>query len=915
MTFCELAVEHIPLIPSKRLWRGATAALLLAALGPVFPGSSARGEDEISAECRKSAAFLAPVDGANGRHYAPELEVRMLHLALDVTPDFKARSVKGQVTLRFKALRQPVRELRLDAVKLTVTSVTATEKLQGWQATDENIILTFAEPLKPDQEASVTVTYHAEPKAGLYFRTPEQGYKPGDTHLFSQGEESEARHWYPCFDAPNVKFTSELTCHVPAGMTVVSNGRLVGENKDPSGDLTAIHWSQEQPHANYLITLVAGYLSKLEAKHGRVPLAFYTPASEAREAVTSFRHTEDIMAFFEKEIGVAYPWAKYDQLCVNDFVAGGMENTSATTLTDSTLFTEATENLHDSDSLVAHEMAHQWFGDLVTCKDWCHTWLNEGFATYYEALYRGHSKGHDDLLLEFYQSSRQIISVADDNNAIVRRVYGQPRELFSYLAYPKGSWVLRMLRADLGDDLFRRCIKTYLERFRYGSVGTEDLRGVIEELSGRSFDQFFDQWVYHAHHPELEASYSWDEGARLAKVNIKQTQKLSDNVLLFRVPLSVRFKGPFGVANRVMKVWQTEETFSFPLDSAPENVRLDPDCELLAKINFTVPNAMLLAQLADAQDVLGRLMAVEQLARRQDKEALAKLKQALAQDSFYAVRTEAANGLRSIHSDEALAALLESVHQPDARVRNQVLMALGGFYTDAAFTAERESLDQEKNPAIVANAIRNLGAYFRPGVREILLKYLDSESYQNALADAAIGAMRTQGDPDYVAPLLKNLERRERAFTAHGFGQALGTLAWLARDQEKKDEVREFLLRYVNHQRRILQVASINALGALGDPKAIPALETFASAGKENVAQGPAERAVAQLRANRKSAEEPRSLRQELLDLQKSNRDLRKDLDDLKKKVEARPAKPAAPTNSTPPPPQKPKGLVPVKSL
>ncbi len=205
-----------------------------------------------------------------------------------------------------------------------------------------------------------------------------------------------------------MKFTSEVTCRVPEGMTVISNGRLAGREPDPATGLVAVHWSQDKPHANYLITLVAGYFKKLEAKHRDLPLAFYTPPSESNEAAASFRNTLDMLGFFEQEIGVPYPWAKYDQVCVNDFVAGGMENTSATTLTDRTLFTEATENLRDSDGLISHELAHQWFGDLVTCKDWSHIWLNEGFATYYESLYAAHKHGREAMLFELYQRARTI---------------------------------------------------------------------------------------------------------------------------------------------------------------------------------------------------------------------------------------------------------------------------------------------------------------------------------------------------------------------------------------------------------------------------------------------------------------------------------------------------------------------------
>ena len=358
-----------------------------------------RAETEATAlECRKSATFLVPLDSPDHRKYAPDREIDILHLALEVTPDFKQRTIAGKATLKFKPIARPFQELKLDAVDLAVESLTATETILGYQVTDKQIVVTFEQPIPPAKEASVTITYRAEPASGLYFRTPEMGYKEGDTHLFSQGEEIEARHWYPCFDSPNEKFTSEMTCHVPEGMTVVSNGRLVAEEKDANG-LVAVRWLQDKPHVNYLVSLVAGYLKKVEDKYKDVPLAFYTPASEINEAPNSFRDTKDIMAFFEQEIGVPYPWSKYYQVCVNDFVAGGMENTSATTLTDYTLFTTATENIRDSQGLVAHEMAHQWFGDLVTCKDWSHIWLNEGFATYYESLFEGRKNGRDGSTL------------------------------------------------------------------------------------------------------------------------------------------------------------------------------------------------------------------------------------------------------------------------------------------------------------------------------------------------------------------------------------------------------------------------------------------------------------------------------------------------------------------------------------
>ncbi|MEO6035806.1 MAG: M1 family metallopeptidase, partial [Verrucomicrobiota bacterium] len=482
--------------------------------------------------CRDSNRFFAQFDAPDFRKYAPSREVDILHLKLDVTPDFKARTISGTASFTFKPIAKPIEEFRLDGVDLSVSSVTSPEKIESYQVTEDKIIIRFAKPIEPGKETSVVLTYSAEPDEGLYFRTPEMGYKADETHLWTQGEPIEARHWYPCYDSPNEKFTSEIICHVPAGMTVLSNGKLAGEEKE-GGDRIAVRWVQEKPHVTYLISLIAGYFKKVEDQYKAVPLAFYTPPSDIGEAQSSFRDTKDMMGFFEKEIGVEYPWAKYFQVVVNDFTAGGMENTSITTLTERMLFRSETENLRNSEGLVAHELAHQWFGDLLTCKDWSQLWLNEGFATFYALLYDEHKNGRDEMLYGLYGSSKRIIGVTNDVQPIVFRKFGEPMAQFNHLVYQKGSWVLHMLRSQLGAELYRRAINAYVGRHQFENVITEDLNSAIEEISGRSFDQFFDQWLYHGHFPEIEAAYSWDPGLKLAKVSIRQVQKISEEVLLF----------------------------------------------------------------------------------------------------------------------------------------------------------------------------------------------------------------------------------------------------------------------------------------------------------------------------------------------------------------------------------------------
>ncbi len=881
--------------------------MLFSTLALVICGAAGEAQAESeSLECGQAQAWLAAVaDSPDYLKYAPSREIDILHLALEVTPDFKARTISGKATLRFKPMAKPFAELKLDGVDLAVSTVVSTEKILGWQATDKHVIVTFAEPIPPEKEASVTISYRAAPKQGLYFRTPEMGYKPEDSHLWTQGEPLEARHWFPSFDAPNEKFTSEVICRVPEGMTVLSNGRLVSEEQDTGSGLVAVRWLQDKPHANYLIALCAGYFKKVEDKYRDVPLAFYTPASQIGQAASSFRDTKDVMGFFEQEIGVPYPWAKYYQVCVEDFGWGGMENTTLTVLNDRTLFTDATENLRESTGLVAHEMAHQWFGDLVTCKDWSQLWLNEGFATYYEGLYEGHKHGRDEFLYVMYQRARGITSQLNDTNAIVRRNFNVPEEQFGFHAYPKGSWILHMLRSQLGDDLYRRCIRTYLERHQFGNVTTEDLNRVVEELSGRSFDQFFNQYVYHAHHPELTVNYSWDERARLAKLSIQQVQKLSEDVLLFSVPLPVRFHLKSGPVERTLLVKEKAEDFYVPLSEAPEVVRIDPNVTLLAKVNFTPPTAMLYAQLADQADAIGRVQAAEQLSGR--KEALGKLKDALNADPFYAVRLAAAQSLRAMQTDEALEALLASTKQSDARVRRQVVADIAGFYRETSYQAAMRLIKEEKNPDIQAVALTSLGAYGKPDVHEKLLEFLNSTSYRSSLADAAIGGIRAQDDAGYVAPLLETLQRKEGQLTTGVFSRGMEALGWLARNEEKKDAVREFLLTQLNSERKRLQLSAIGALSLLGDAKAIPALEKFTTAPKPSPERAAAERAVNTLRDTRKSSAEVSTLRNEVLGLQRENRELRKDLDDVKKKLDSLSARPEGAKSAKNSPAAKPK--------
>lgn len=843
-------------------------------------------EAEVELGCRRSIFADEGEVAAKVRKFAPDRLVDVLHMKLDVTPDFRARRVAGETTLRFAPIARPLRELRLHAVDLEIASVEGSVPISGHRVTEEELVVTFAEELPPGEEQWVTIAHAAEPEKGLYFRTPEMGYKPQDTHLWTQGESHEARHWYPSFDYPNERFTTEMICRVPEDMVVLSNGRKVGEEIDPETGLKAVAWLQDKPHVNYLVALMAGKFAGIEDRHGEIPLGFYTPASQIEWAGNAFAPTAAIMAFFEREIGVPYPWDQYNQVVVDDFTWGGMENTTLTVLADWALYVDETENVDTSQWLIAHELAHQWFGDYVTCKDWTHLWLNEGFASYYENLYEGQRSGRDGLLYAMYTDARKVIGT-DDRRPIAFREYENPENQFDRRAYEKGSWVLHMLRARLGDELYRECIRTYLERNALRSVVTEDLNRVIEELSGRSFDRFFDQWVYHGGLPKLEVEYSWDEVAKLAKVSLEQVQEVDDQVLLFRFPTQVRFEMEDGTVDREMAVTGKRHDFYFPLEQQPRVVRFDPEYGLLAEVAFDKPKEMLYAQLAES-DVIGRLRAVEALREKEDGKTVEALAAALNGDLFYGVRIEASKALREIHMPKAFAALATAREQADARVRRQVVRDIAGFYREEGAAVLREIIEGEKNPAIREEAIRGLGKYPGKETGKLLLKYLRSESYRNRLAGAAIGAIRALDDPEYVEPLRKGLANREKAFTSRRFGEGLEALAYIARHRENKKEVRLFLAEYADHPKKEIQRRAIVALGILRDPAAIPLVESFVGSGEEkNRLERAAEGALGKLRDARKLPVELGALREEVLQLKEESEKVREELEDLKKKLEA----------------------------
>ena len=851
--------------------------------------STTHAEEMICRYCQQAGQRLPlGIDLDGKHHYAPDRQVDVLHIKLDVTPDFSRRTVSGTTSITATPISEPVTLLRLDAKDIHVKEVRCDQvNVADFVSTRDELQILLAKPIAPGQKFTVEIDHHAQPIAGLYFRTPEMGYPESDTHIWTQGETHESRYWFPCFDYPNERSTSEVICHVPPKMTVLSNGKKISEARDADG-LKVVRWLHEKPHANYLICLVAGHLEKLQKQHRNIPLGFYTQPTLFAHAKNSFRDTPDIMAFFEQEIGVDFPWPKYDQVTIRDFTAGGMENTTLTTLSHGTIFAEATENIRSTRRLDAHEMAHQWFGDYVTCKDWSHLWLNEGFATYYTHLYEGHKFGRDAMLYGLFRdATNRILTQKNDKKPIVYNGYKNAMEQFDYRSYPKGSWVLHMLRSQLGPDLYRKCIKAYLEKHALTSVVSDDLRQVIEEHSGRSMDRFFDQWVYHPRHPDLKISYKWMPKEQLAKVTIKQTQKVDDNVLLYRFPTKLRFIVDGKTVDHEIEVRETEEDFYVTLDAQPSVVRFDPEYTILADVSFDKPNQLVKGQIENQADMVGRLFACRLLEDRKTHESVQMLEKALNEDPFFGVRISAARALAKHESDEAFEVLEKSwKNQKDARARLAVVEKLTNRYAEQTPKLIADILGVEKNPAIQAAAIKGLGRFHGDASKKQIVKYLRSNSFRNELAVAAIQAIRKQNDPSYRNPLLDTLKQEESRFSARDFGRGLETLAHVSRLQDDND-VRDFLATFINHPKLTVRTAAIGALGTLGDPKSISILEAFADSSDQRIDQA-TDQALSKLRESKPTApQELIELRKEMATMKKESKKVLSELKELREQLKA----------------------------
>jgi aminopeptidase N len=548
---------------------------------------------------------------------------------------------------------------------------------------------------------------------------------------------------------------------------------------------------------------------------------------------STFSHTKQMLDFFSDRFGVVYPWDQYAQTAVHDFVASGMENVSATTLAARDILHAdlAGERPEAVDNLVSHELTHQWFGDLVTCKDWTNTWLNEGFATFGAKLWEEHFYGADASSYRYWREqnnwmqSRELYPIP-----IVTRNIDDSVE-YEGNVYDKAGWVIHMLRERMGDDAFFRALKHYLEANRLQNVVTADLVKDIEESSGTNVDQFFDQWIYGAGAPRFTVRYTYDDTGKKVTLSVKQTQKVEGHVGLFRLPVDISITTSSGEKVFPIEVSKADESFSFPVDAAPQIVLFDRGDKILKSADFQKTAEEWTRQLRNASSVPDRADAAVALGNYHDNDAAVNaLGDAALHDNFWGVREEALRSLGRINSPAARKQVLANLANEQPWVRVVAIEQLGKDRGDEDVIKRLQNIyKDDKAYTVRAAALQSLALDKAPNLEATLEKTLTISSPDDVLRGAALRAMGSLGDDSAVPTLL---DWSSPGKSAQLRGVSIGALG---RVDLKNHEITARLISYLNESSFDIRFATIFALGRRGDPTAIEPLEALLKTGQLSI--------------------------------------------------------------------------------
>ena len=609
----------------------------------------------------------------------PDRYVDIHHSIIDVQVDLEDSTVVGNVTHTMSSLRTDLYIIQLDCEDTKIKSVKINNNRPlKYSLNGPKLNIELDRTYGFDDTLTLSIDYLAKPKKGLYFVQNDQNYPDKNVQAWTQGEGMDNHNWVPLWDYPNDRSTFEVFLTVDTPYTAVSNGEFMG--MVDNGITRTFHWHEHFPMVSYLISFVVGEFRRIEDKYGDLSIGYWiSPEYSEEDALRSFSRTPEMVAYFNELIGIPYPYEKLDQIIIDDFMWGGMENITLIHQSSRTMHTDRARPDHSSDGLVAHEIAHQWFGNMLTTRNWANAWLNEGFATFLTYVWQEYDKGRDDAE---YSRRWMMSSVrwADKSNPrpMVQYYYVSDMDLFDSNIYAKGALVLNMLRQLLGYDAFWRVVRNYAKEYQHKNVESQDLKRIFEDITGQNLEWFFDQWVYTAGLPELEIKYKYNRRNEHVKLTIKQTQNIQ-NSSLFRLPITVLIDNGEIIRQNIW-IEDEESTFLIPSMRNPNMVLVDEGHIIPKRMNFDKKHTELIYQAKNAPHILDRIWAIEKLADQPHKKTIEKtLVHILNNDSFYGVRIAAAEALGEYKPRKGEEILMNAYDRQDNRVKRACIRNLRDY--------------------------------------------------------------------------------------------------------------------------------------------------------------------------------------------------------------------------------------------
>jgi aminopeptidase N len=741
----------------------------------------------------------------------------LVHTKLAVSFDYKKCYMYGKEWVTLRPHFYPTDTLRLDAKGMDIKNISIVKNgknipLKYVYQDSLSLAIQLDKVYHNNESYTIYIDYTSKPNLlkakgsaaindakGLYFINPDGKEKDKPTQIWTQGETESSSAWFPTIDKPEQKTTDEISMTVPARYVTLSNGRLASQKKNSDGTRTDT-WKMDLPQSPYLFMMAVGDFKIYHDKWRNKEVNYYLEPKYAPYAKEIFGMTPELIEFYSKTLGVDFPWNKYSQIVVRDYVSGAMENTTATLHGEYVQGThrELIDRYYDAGrSTIAHELFHQWFGDYVTCESWSNLTVNESFADFSETLWAEHKYGKDAGDEHNHEALLNYLEQPDAaTKDLVRFHYDDKEDVFDVVTYQKGGRILNMLRNYLGDAAFFKGLNIYLKTNAFKNGEAQQLRLALEEASGRDLNWFFNQWYYGAGHPVLNISYKWDDASKTESVYLAQKQEGQ----IFKLPFAVDiYAGGKKVRHQV---WMNDknDTLTFHSDVKPDLVNVDGDKILLALKTDNKTLDEYVFQYFHAPLYLDRYEAIEAAQREQSEKDGQKIIIAALNDKYYGLRLKAIHALNMKNDDIHNAALpvLTSLAQSDNNtlVRAAALNVLAKLKVQANMDLFKGALKSESY-AIQGAALNGVDQ-LDPAQALQLAKGFEKDN-SGALTQAIVSVYAESGNSEqwpFVYKQFTNADINSKFMLIRKFAQMTGTVDNPADAQQGIEALKQAGIKY-----------------------------------------------------------------------------------------------------------------------